>query len=51
MRTYLNGFIFAITLCSIALNIAQYNGVLNSPMLAKIQPTEQQETASAFGGN
>lgn len=50
MKNILLGFTIAMLLCSIALNVAQYTGTLNAPMLAKIQPTEEQELASVLGG-
>ncbi len=48
---YLTGFLLAITICSIALNIAQYNGTLTSPTLVKLEQTDDQKLASIYGGN
>ncbi len=47
---YLTGFLLAITICSIALNVAQYRGVLNAPVLVKIQQTDDQKVAGVFNG-
>ena len=47
---YITGFLLAITICSIALNIAQYKGTLTSPTLVKIQQTDDQIVAGIFNG-
>jgi hypothetical protein len=49
MKT-LNGMIYALLLCSIALNLAQYSGKLASPQVVKLEQTDDQKLASIYGG-
>ena len=50
MKNTFNGFLLAITICSIALNIAQYKGMLTSPQVVKLEQTDQEKLASIYGG-
>lgn len=48
MKEHFTGFLIALTVCSIALNVAQYCGVLNAPALVKLEQTDEQKLASIF---
>lgn len=50
MLRYLLGFVSAALIASISLNIAQYSGVLSSPQMVMMQPTDEQVLASVLGG-
>ena len=51
MKNYIFGFLLAITICSIALNVAQYKRILTHPSLVELQQTDDQKLASIYGGN
>jgi hypothetical protein len=46
MKHYIIGFISAALIASVALNIAQYRGVLSSPQMVHLQPSEADQLAS-----
>lgn len=41
MKNTLTGFIMALALCSVALNVAQYKGKLTSPQLVQMVSTDK----------
>ena len=47
MNKTINGMIYMLVLVSIALNIAQYRGVLTSPLVVKLQ---DMQVADVYGG-
>lgn len=50
MKNALIGAALASLVFSVALNFAQYNGVLSSPQVVKLEPSDQEKLAAIYGG-
>lgn len=50
MKPFTTGFTLAIAIASIALNIAQYKGILSAPRMVVLEQTDAEKLASIYGG-